>query len=168
MKHSDNRGNRKQNIIFIVLFIIGAIIAQTILFAPIHEHGHVFKFQERGFASHQIGWNTTSTSEFSFDGLFAGYSAEFTFFYTIFIVAYLISSPDRGGLRRFYGHLGFPFGYANGIFVAAFSGQDFHQIPRWTSWMSSSWIIIVLPLLIFGWIILFTCRLSRKVDLRVK
>jgi len=154
----DDRSEIWQNVLFFITFILGCIISWTILFAPIHEAGHVNAFRIDGIIASILDWNHTATEKLTPHGMIAGFMSEFFFFISIFIFCFIVSNPYKGGIRRFYFHLGFPFGYCNGIFFYALFSTDFMKMAG--SGIVGAWCLFTLPFLIIGWIVLIITRLT--------
>jgi len=157
-KNHDDRGDSRQNFLFCILFIVGFVIACTIIFAPLHEEGHVNAARIDGQKGIITGWNTCQVTENSPHVMISGFLSEFFFFLCLFILFFAISNPYKGGIHKYYAHLGFPWGYCNGIFIYAFFSTDFAASPMY-AW---AWVLFTLPILILGWILLILCRLKSR------
>lgn len=159
----DNRGNPVQNIIFIILFIIGAFLACSIEMAEMHEEGHVMAAKRHGYKAEITAKNeTTVYGELTTGILIAGFLAEFSTMAGLAFIFFLISHSKKGGLRQFYGHIGFFWGYANAIFWYALCSTDFLNYSNITgNIIFHGWYIFCLPVLIIGWFALFLSRLLK-------
>jgi len=160
----DNRGNCIQNTLFGFLFLLAVLISWSTLFAPIHEQSHQYAYHRQGLDAEIIDWNKTQVPKLIVSGVFAGYLGEFIFFFVLALIVFFISSPTKQGIRKYYAHLGFPWGYCNGIFIAAFWGTDFTCIRGETTLMTGTWFLICIPTLLIGWLVLWKTRLYKPLS----
>jgi len=147
----------KQLYIFYVFFAIGCIVALSPLMWSIHEAGHLQSFTLDKIPAEITAPNITTTSRITFHGLAAGSLAEFVTCWLLCWLLLALSNREAMSIRRFWFPIGAPLGACTIIFFKAFYYTDFNR--EWASDLQTTWVAVVLPMLIFIWIIVILTRL---------
>ena len=144
---------------FALLFITGVIIGFTPLTDRIHEEGHLRSFEADGIPARITSNTSTSTAELTLQGLTAGYSAEFFFWYTWLIVAYAFSKPRSMGIRRHWAITGLPLGTCHYVAISALGSSDFNRMAAES--IKGTWIFVTMLFLSVAWLILYVTRIKK-------
>jgi hypothetical protein len=149
----------------VIMLVAGALIANTIALAPIHEHGHLHwaRDVEKMGASIQ-DWNHTEIERVTPHTLLAGYENEIIVFLVIYGVLFLISNPDCISIRKWWFHLGFPLGYATWSWLKPLllPVSDFVMIPEWTIGMRGTLFSEYIIVMAIAWATFIFLRIRRS------
>jgi len=149
-----------QRILLALAIAAGIIFADGIIFAPVHEWGHVHWADLEGNHGQIADWNHARLDKLSPGNLMAGYESEIVLFLVIYAVLFFISSPYAPNFRRFYFHLGFPLAYATWSWLKPllFPVSDFIRVPEWTNGMRGTLFTEYVIAIIIAWAMLLIAR----------
>ncbi len=142
---------RLQVSVFWVLFICGFMVAQTTLFSPLHEQGHLEAAHNHGIGAEITSRTRTQVDKITLPILFAGHLGVWGWATIITIVVFSAARP-------YFGAVGLSFGYMHGEVLKALQSSDFARMVAMGHDAPGTWLIITLPLLALFWFILWWTR----------
>lgn len=149
----------------VIMLVAGALIANTIALAPIHEAGHLHwavNVEKMGGCIRD--WNHTEVDKLTPHTLLAGYENEVIVFLVIYTILFLISQPDCINIRKWWFHIGFPLGYATWSWLKPllFPVSDFVAVPEWTVGMRGTFFSEYVIVMAVAWATFIFLRVRRS------
>jgi hypothetical protein len=148
---------------FAVCLTAGAILAHSLILAPLHERSHQFAAELEGTTSHITGWSTIAIDVPTPYNLAAGYYGEVSFFLVLFAGCFFFFNGSYG-VRKPWALCGFPLGYATWSWLTPllFRTDDFFRFPGWTETMRLNFFFDPGFFLLIGWGMVFLFRLRHE------
>jgi hypothetical protein len=142
---------------FWIFLLLGGALAFTPIFAPIHELGHLIEGSGRTYL---INWRTTHVGQLDLKSIIAGYKWEFIFTTLMTVVVYQVLKR-----KKKIWWMALPWGYTNGVMLAACSSYDFQILSKKISVYPEKfvigWLLCTVPILFIGWVIIIG-KMSRN------
>lgn len=149
-----------QKMALIAALAVGWFLADGIILAPIHEHGHLHWATVEHVNAEITSWNTTATDKVTPGILMAGYETEIVTFLIIYAALFFLSSSTAINFRKYYFHLGLPLAYATWSWVKPLVHpvKDFVMVHEWTAGMRGTLLSEYVVVIAIAWAMLILGR----------